>query len=275
MLRRHGYKVVTVDCDPKWGADVKVDILRWDYEGQFPAAEFPFDVIAASPPCTEYSSAMTARRPRMLEAADSLVAKALEIVRHYKPRLWWVENPRGGLLKTRDVVAGLPWLDADYCQFSACGFQKPTRFWCCAAIASRKSIFCDGRQCENLDLTARPTPEGRRRHRCVIAGKGRPPAKKEDYLRIPARLVEYLCGFSDSHGEMQTPTSRRGEPRRCSGEWQAVKRQTQEANNGIMNMEKIKVQPCHACTAKTTISSGTSRTPRWEHPADDGSQGSM
>ena len=129
VLEKHGYTVVSVDNDPRWHADVREDILTWDYATAYPAEKFPFDIIAASPPCVEYSRAMTSPRPRRLEEADRLVAKALEIIRHYSPRLWWVENPRGGLLKTRDVVAGLQWLDADYCQFSSTGFQKPTRFW--------------------------------------------------------------------------------------------------------------------------------------------------
>jgi hypothetical protein len=40
-----------------------------------------------------------------------------------------------GLLRTRSVVQDLEYVDIDYCQFSTLGFQKPTRFWCCAEIA--------------------------------------------------------------------------------------------------------------------------------------------
>ena len=112
-LRRHGYIVTTVDNDPKRMADVKESIPHWDYASAFPVGYF--DLVAASPPCTEYSTAMSRRRPRRLEQSDALVAKAIEIIQHFKPRLWWVKNPRWGLLRTRAVVQGLPYVDLDYC----------------------------------------------------------------------------------------------------------------------------------------------------------------
>ena len=131
-LRAWGYEVVTVDNDKSRKADVQESILGWDYS-QYPAGYF--DIVAASPPCTEYSQAMTAKRPRRLRQADALVAKALEIIQHLEPRLWWIENPRWGLLRTRSVVKDLPFLDLDFCQFSSDGFRKATRFWCCDEIA--------------------------------------------------------------------------------------------------------------------------------------------
>jgi len=49
-----GYEVVSVDRDME--ATHKCDIMHWDYL-QYPAKHF--DVIWASPPCTEYSRALT------------------------------------------------------------------------------------------------------------------------------------------------------------------------------------------------------------------------
>ena len=41
---------------------------------------------------------------------------------------WAFENPQTGLLKTRDVVEGVPFTDTSYCQY---GFhqRKATRIW--------------------------------------------------------------------------------------------------------------------------------------------------
>ena len=63
------------------------------------------DVIWASPECTQYSIARAkARIPRNLEYADSLVQRALEIIRYHNPRAWFLENPASGLLKSRECM---------------------------------------------------------------------------------------------------------------------------------------------------------------------------
>ncbi len=78
LLKQHGYEVVTLDSDPKYDADICVDILDWD-----PTVFQPghFDVVMASPPCTEYSLAMT-KRPRGLEIAEKIVKKTLVVIRY-------------------------------------------------------------------------------------------------------------------------------------------------------------------------------------------------
>ena len=40
-------------------------------------------------------------RPRRLEEGDALVLRALEIMAHFDPLMWVIENPATGLLKTR------------------------------------------------------------------------------------------------------------------------------------------------------------------------------
>ena len=96
---------MTVDIDPKYEPDIQINTLVWNYKGAFPVGHF--DIIVCSPPCTEFSQAMT-RRSRELEYADSLVLKALEIVQYYQPHFWYIENPQTGLLKGRPYMKGLP-----------------------------------------------------------------------------------------------------------------------------------------------------------------------
>ena len=149
-LAQKGYRVISVDIrsmhDPSVFQHFCVDLMEWDYQRFRPGF---FDLIAASPPCTEYSQAKTTA-PRKLEKADALVMKVLEIIRYFRPRLWWVENPRTGMLKDRDFMKNFQFLDIDYCQFSDWGYQKPTRFWCCPAIASLPPRLCDFLSCPNL-----------------------------------------------------------------------------------------------------------------------------
>jgi C-5 cytosine-specific DNA methylase len=130
-LAKLGFHVDSLDIDPKCEANWITDILNWDdWRCIEPGT---YDYIHASPPCQQYSIARTtAKTPRNLELADSIVAKTLEIIHYLKPKGWLLENPATGLLKTRDVVQGLPWRDVCYCRYSdgfSHTYRKQTRLW--------------------------------------------------------------------------------------------------------------------------------------------------
>ena len=104
-FRTEGWEVVSLDIDKKSGADIVADILTWDYKTFEPGH---FDAIWSSPVCTQYSICRTtAKTPRKLAWADSLVEKTKEIIEYFKPKIWAWENPKTGLLKTREVVQGV------------------------------------------------------------------------------------------------------------------------------------------------------------------------
>ena len=87
------------------------------------------DCIWASPPCTHYSCARSrAKTPRDLDGSDALVRKTLEIIDHFQHPDWFMENPHSGLLKTRDVVAGIPMRVVDYCKYGK-PYRKRTSIW--------------------------------------------------------------------------------------------------------------------------------------------------
>ena len=134
-----GWDVVSVDLILP--ADHEVDIMDFDYK-QYP--QDTFDLIWASPPCTEYSNLKNAwlNRPdkngviltkELLEEkrkeSDKLIAKTLEIIEYFKAELWFMENPQRGQLKDREVVKGLPFYDVSYCMYSDWGYEKRTRIW--------------------------------------------------------------------------------------------------------------------------------------------------
>ena len=121
------WEVVSLDIDPEAKATITADIRHWDYT-VFPKGQF--DIVWASPVCTHYSRARTtAKTPHDFELADSLVERALEIIKYFEPRFWFLENPQTGLLKTRSFMAGLPFTDVDYCRYSDWGYKKRTRLW--------------------------------------------------------------------------------------------------------------------------------------------------
>eukprot|EP00854_Cymbomonas_tetramitiformis_P017056 gene17056-biopygen17604 len=128
-----GCEVATVDILPKWNPLHAADILKWDYR-QYPRQSF--DVIWASPPCTEYSKAKTVGESD-IENADRRVQRTREIIDFYDPAYYFIENPAGDAtrgLHTRPVMKGLlePHLTM-YCRYGA-PYMKPAHIWTNAPI---------------------------------------------------------------------------------------------------------------------------------------------
>jgi hypothetical protein len=78
------------------------------------------------------------------------VIKTLEVIEWFKPKAWWIENPRMGYLKKRPFMSQIPYVDIDYCQFSDWGYQKPTRFWVSESLSQLPNRKCDFKTCPNL-----------------------------------------------------------------------------------------------------------------------------
>ena len=189
VLHAEGYEVVSVDNEPQFQPSLLVDVLTWDYRAAYPSGYF--DIIFCCPPCTQFSRALTTGQ-RDLEGADRLVEKALEIVRYFQPRMWFLENPRGGLLKTRSFMQGLDFIDVDYCQFAEWGYQKPTRIWGGPHLRELSDRLCDWKTCPNLV----DRPNGWKGHREMLGGPHLRITRNQKY-RVPERLVRYLCGFQN------------------------------------------------------------------------------
>ena len=60
--------------------------------------------------------------------ADALVERCLQIIEQLEPKVWFLENPDSGYLKTRAVVADLPFVRLEYCMYGA-PYRKRTRIW--------------------------------------------------------------------------------------------------------------------------------------------------
>jgi len=123
-----GWENISLDLSNKFNPDINIDILEWDYK-IYPVNYF--DIIWASPPCTEYSKAKS-RGIRDIEGANKIVKKVLEIINYFKPFHWFIENPQTSLLKKQDFMIELEkqynFVDADYCMYGK-SYRKRTRFW--------------------------------------------------------------------------------------------------------------------------------------------------
>ena len=70
VFRERGWEVVSLDRD--MDADLRMDIVDWNFRRDFQPGHF--DMIWASPPCTEYSTLKT-RGVRNIAQANAVVLR--------------------------------------------------------------------------------------------------------------------------------------------------------------------------------------------------------
>ena len=179
----NGYEVVNVDWDPRYSPTHCVDIMTWNC----PYSPGHFDIVWASPDCTQYSRARTtAKTERNLNKADALVKRCLDLIKYLNPRLWFVENPGTGLLKSRAVAQGLPYVRVDYCMYG-CESRQRTRIW---TNASWAPLLCD-----------RSHLVGGRHTKTAQRGPGRGCCSdrfsRDELHRLPAALCEEIFNASN------------------------------------------------------------------------------
>ena len=110
---QNGWDVIRIENNPLL-ADVEnttlVDLFEWDYE-----AEDPFDLIWASPPCREFSTAYAA--PRSVAAREGreyapnmdILVKVIEIITFFNPEHWVIENVSGAGKYFNPIIGSSPW----------------------------------------------------------------------------------------------------------------------------------------------------------------------
>ena len=115
------WDVTTVEIDPSFDPDVTADVFDLrpsDFDAEY-------DVVLASPPCTEFSPAQNLNGEHDPDGdAIGLVYHTLGIIHGIDPEYWVMENPRGRL---RSVI-GRPRQTVTYCQYGE-ERMKPTDLW--------------------------------------------------------------------------------------------------------------------------------------------------
>ena len=188
VFRARGWEVVSVDIDARMQPTVVADIGTFDYK----MLGGKFDVVWCSPHCTHYSIARSkARTPRDLEGSDKLVRRCRDIISHFRPQAWFIENPHSGLLKTRDVVSDLPYVVVDYCMFGGC-YRKRTIIFTNATDQHWTRLCahdCDASDCKRHTNWAQK------------AGKGKLGFTREELYTIPPLLCAEV--YSAARGIMR------------------------------------------------------------------------
>ena len=131
VAEEFNHDTFSVDINDFDNIDYVTDILDFDF------SKIPFkpDVIWASPPCTYFSVASIGHHwnkdntPKTKEAVIGckIVNKTIEIIKHFNPDYFFIENPRGKLRKL-DFMQYFDRTTVTYCQYGD-SRMKPTDIW--------------------------------------------------------------------------------------------------------------------------------------------------
>ena len=181
VARELGYEVISLDRDMK--ATIQIDIMDWDprvYPTKY------FDVIWASPPCTEYSRAKTTG-VRDIAGANAIVEKTLDILEYFEPKYWIIENPQTGLLKDQLCMWGIPFKDVDYCRYGL-PYRKRTRIWNNVFRWEPKPL-CN-KDCNSMNATrTRHIQEAQRSGSTAERRLTQQRFKQSELYRVPSELI--------------------------------------------------------------------------------------
>ncbi len=160
------YKVVSVDLEKKFKPDICIDILKWDYKKDF--KEGDFDIITSSPVCLYWSIMRNCWIGRKFKNSNEIVSKetlqrdinkfgkpmvdkVFEIIDYFKPKYFWIENPKTSkmwnYIKEKHLKEDTFFYHFDYCKYSNWGYKKPTIFY--TNIKGINPLVCKN-DCENI-----------------------------------------------------------------------------------------------------------------------------
>jgi len=138
-FERRGHQVFSVEWDKRFD-DITLydDVNNLTPESVIELCGGVPDVIWASPDCTTYSVAAISHHRRKIgdtlepvsdyaKFCDRTNRHVLDLIRDLNPKLWFIENPRGGVRKM-DFMQGLPRYTVTYCQYGE-ERMKPTDIW--------------------------------------------------------------------------------------------------------------------------------------------------
>ena len=183
-LKKLHWDVTSLDLK---NADINCDIMDWDYK-QIPSGHY--DMIHASPPCTEYSIAKTTGR-RKIQEANKIVLKTIEIIDYFKPKVWFLENPATGLLNRQPFMKDLHYTDVDYCKYGM-PYRKRTRLWNNLTNWQPRALCKKDCKAMNGNRHKQTAQSGSSK---IVGGlRDKNSHKQSELYRIPSELVEEILG---------------------------------------------------------------------------------
>lgn len=158
---RLAFDVYSSDIEQFGGIDYVTDIREFDVT----KIHFKPDIIWASCPCTAFSVAAIGKNwtkvgddyiPKnpKAEFGLKLVQKTLEIIEHFNPTYFFIENPRG-MLRKMPIMTDLPRYGVTYCQYGDTR-MKPTDIW------TNSTKWTPRPMCKNGDTCHVAAPRGSR-----------------------------------------------------------------------------------------------------------------
>lgn len=173
MFRAEGNKAWKVDWSKDLDANLHIDISTLTKEKILELCDGKPDVIWASPDCTTFSIAATAKgggfkhreagtyapKTDYAKFCDDIDQHVIDLIAEVKPKYWFIENPRGLMRK-------MPWMESiadklpggvrytvTYCQYGG-KTMKPTDIWTNHPDPQFKPV------CKNGDPCHTPAPRG-------------------------------------------------------------------------------------------------------------------
>lgn len=193
-FERRGHEVLSVDWDSRFdGIGVCDDVMNVTADDVMGNLGRP-DVIWASPDCTTYSMAAISHHRRREESGnlapvseyagecDRVNLHMHNLIMALSPKLWFIENPRGGMRKM-DFMHGLPRYTVTYCQYGDTR-MKPTDIWTNHPDPHFKP------PCHNGDPCHEPAPRGSRTGTQGLRGG-------IERGRIPRELCEHVVDICE------------------------------------------------------------------------------
>ena len=195
-FEKRGYKTFSIEWNKDFeNIDLYEDINNVSVDDIIKLCGGVPDIIWASPDCTTYSIAGISHHRKKNNETGNLDAisdyakfcdrtnkHVLDLIKQLKPKLYFIENPRGGLRKM-DFMKKFPRYTITYCQYGD-NRMKPTDIWTNHPNPQFKPM------CKNGDNCHEKAPRGSRTGTQGLKG-----AKERSV--IPEKLCEHIVDICD------------------------------------------------------------------------------
>lgn len=195
-FEKRGYKTFSIEWNKDFeNIDLYEDINNVSAEDIINLCGGIPDIIWASPDCTTYSVAGISHHRKKnpengnlepisdyAKFCDKTNRHVLDLIKQLNPKLYFIENPRGGLRKM-NFMKDLPRYTVTYCQYGDTR-MKPTDIWTNHPNPNFKPM------CKNGDNCHEKAPRGSRTGTQGLKG-----AKERSV--IPEKLCEHIVDICD------------------------------------------------------------------------------